>query len=64
MFWIKEFFMKNKYSPSEWIRNVYDLVMTKIIMRQARFIRRPVFIRGGAIARRREKSDDGTVLPL
>lgn len=55
MFWIKEFFMKNKYSLSEWIRNVYDLVMTKIIMRQARFIRRPVFIRGG------DRSSEGKI---
>jgi hypothetical protein len=39
--------LKNKYSPSEFIKNVYSLVMTKIIMPQARFIRRPIYTRGG-----------------
>lgn len=39
--------MSNRYSPSEWIKNLYSLVMTKITMPQARFIRRPVYIRGG-----------------
>ena len=34
--------MGNQYSPSEYIKNVYSLIMTK----QARFIRRPVYIRG------------------
>lgn len=38
--------MKNKYSISEFIKNVYSLIMTKITMKQARLIRRPVYIRG------------------
>ena len=36
----------NIYSPSEYVKNVYSLVMTKITMRQARFVRRPIYIRG------------------
>lgn len=36
----------NYYSPSEYVKNAYSLIMTKIIMRQARFIRRPIYIRG------------------
>ncbi len=36
----------NYYSPSEWIKNVYSLVMTKLTMRQARLVRRPIYIRG------------------
>ena len=38
--------MNNKYSFSEYIKNVYSLIMTKLTMKQARFIRRPVYIRG------------------
>lgn len=38
--------MRNQYSPSEFIKNIYSLIMTKITMRQARFIRRPIYIRG------------------
>ena len=38
--------MKNKYSLSEKVKNVYSLVMTKMINKQARFIRRPIYIRG------------------
>lgn len=38
--------MNNRYSPSEYIKNIYSLIMTKITMRQARFIRRPIYIRG------------------
>ena len=38
--------MSNRYSPSEYIKNVYSLVMTKLTMRQARFVRRPIYIRG------------------
>lgn len=38
--------MGNKYSTSEFIKNMYSLVMTKITMKQARFIRRPIYIRG------------------
>lgn len=40
--------MKNRYSPSEFAKNVYSLAMTRLFMSQARFIRRPVFIRGKA----------------
>ena len=36
----------NTYSISEQIKNVYYLLMTKITMRRARFVRRPIFIRG------------------
>lgn len=38
--------MENQYTPSEYIKNVYSLIMTKLSMRQARFIRRPIYIRG------------------
>lgn len=38
--------MENQYLPSEYIKNVYSLLMTKLTMKQARFIRRPVYIRG------------------
>ena len=38
--------MGNKYSTSEFIKNMYSLVMTKITMKQARFVRRPIYIRG------------------
>jgi len=38
--------MRNQYSPSESIKNIYSLIMTKLTMKQARFIRRPVYIRG------------------
>ncbi len=38
--------MINQYSFSEYIKNIYSLIMTKITMRQARFIRRPIYIRG------------------
>ncbi len=38
--------MGNLYSPSEYIKNVYSLLMTKLTMRQARFVRRPIYIRG------------------
>ena len=39
--------LTNKYSPSEFVKNVYSLAMTKITMPQARFVRRPIFLRGG-----------------
>lgn len=39
--------MGNHYSSSECVKNVYSLFMTKFTIRQARFIRRPVYIRGG-----------------
>ena len=38
--------MGNKYTPSEYLKNVYSFIMTKLTMRQARFIRRPIYIRG------------------
>ncbi len=38
--------MGNQYSFSEYIKNVYSLIMTKLTMKQARFIRRPIYIRG------------------
>lgn len=38
--------MDNLYSPSEFIKNVYALILTKITMPQARFVRRPIYIRG------------------
>lgn len=38
--------MVSQYSFSEFIKNVYSLVMTKITMSQARFIRSPIYIRG------------------
>lgn len=38
--------MENKYSISEFIKNIYSFIMTKICMRQARLIRRPIYIRG------------------
>ena len=38
--------MKNHYSPIEFIENIYFYIMTKLTMYQARFIRRPIYIRG------------------
>lgn len=38
--------MRNNYSISETIKNVYSLIMTKLFFRTARFIRRPIYIRG------------------
>lgn len=38
--------MGNVYSPSEFVKNCYSFVMTKLTMPYARFIRRPVYIRG------------------
>ena len=38
--------MSSRYSPSEFIKNAYSLVMTKLTMGQARLVRRPVYIRG------------------
>ena len=40
--------MGNKYSTTEFIKNVYALAMTKITMKGARFVRRPIYIRGKA----------------
>ena len=38
--------MSNLYSPSEFIKNAYSLVMTKLTLSGARLVRRPVYIRG------------------
>ncbi len=38
--------MSNNYSPSECIKNVYSLIMTKLTFKQARFVRRPIYVRG------------------
>lgn len=38
--------MGNKYSVSEFIKNIYSFVMTKVTMKPARFVRRPIYIRG------------------
>lgn len=38
--------MKNSYSFSEYLKNVYSYLMTKLTMKNARFIRRPIYIRG------------------
>ena len=38
--------MRNHYSLSEYIKNIYSLVMTKLTMPQSRFVRRPIYIRG------------------
>lgn len=37
---------RNHYSPSEFIKNIYSLILTKLTMRHARFVRRPIYIRG------------------
>ena len=47
--------LTNKYSPSEFVKNVYSLAMTKITMPQARFVRRPIFLRGGGGDHSREQ---------
>jgi len=38
--------MISQYSFSEFVKNVYSLIVTKITMKQARLIRRPIYIRG------------------
>lgn len=38
--------MSNQYSPSEFLKNAWALVCTKLCYRPARLIRRPVYIRG------------------
>lgn len=38
--------MKNKYSFSEYIKNIYSYILTKVTMKQARLVRRPIYIRG------------------
>lgn len=39
--------MRASYSPSEYGKNIWSLVCTKLFFRPARLIRRPVYIRGG-----------------
>ncbi len=38
--------MSNQYSFTEFVKTSYSLMMTKICFRQARLIRRPIYIRG------------------
>lgn len=38
--------MKNHYTLIEFMENIYFYIMTKFTMKQARFIRRPIYIRG------------------
>ena len=38
--------MGNKYSPSEFMRNCYSLILTKLFYPQCRLIRRPIYMRG------------------
>ena len=40
--------MRNQYSVSEFLDNIYSFVMTKLTMPQARFVRRPIYIRGAS----------------
>lgn len=40
--------MKNQYSASEFVKMAYAFLLTKLTFRQARLIRRPIYIRGGA----------------
>lgn len=42
----EEITVKNQYSFSEFIKNVYSWALTKLYFSQARLIRRPVYIRG------------------
>lgn len=38
--------MLSRYSFSEFVKNVYSLIMTKLFYRGSRFIRRPIYMRG------------------
>lgn len=38
--------MRNKYTFSEFLSNVYSLIVTKLFYKGARLIRRPIYIRG------------------
>lgn len=38
--------IKNQYSLSEFLMNIYSFIITKITLPQARFIRRPIYLRG------------------
>lgn len=36
----------NNYTISEFVKNIYSLICTKLFFKKARFIRRPIYIRG------------------
>lgn len=38
--------MRNRYSISEFIHTCYSLFLTKIVMKKARLLRRPIYMRG------------------
>ena len=38
--------MNNQYSFSEFIKNIYSYILTKVFFPHARFVRRPIYIRG------------------
>lgn len=38
--------MRNIYSPTEFIKTGYSFIMTKLTLKQARIMRRPIYIRG------------------
>ena len=38
--------MNNRYSLSEFVKTIYCLIITKLSLKQARLIRRPIYIRG------------------
>lgn len=40
--------MGNEYSISEFLKNVYSYILTKIFFKGARLIRRPIYIRGNS----------------
>jgi len=40
--------MGNKYTPSEFLQNVYSLILTKLFYPKCRLIRRPIYMRGKA----------------
>lgn len=42
----EKFNMISQYSFSEFIKNIYSLILTKLIYPHARLIRRPIYIRG------------------
>ena len=37
---------RNRYSPSEFVKTIHSLILTKCFFSQARIVRRPVYIRG------------------
>lgn len=56
--------MGNHYSPSEFLKTAYSLVITKLAYPQARLVRRPIFIRGGVQHQWRKKPYNGTLLQI